>query len=88
MFNVSCSITKSNKAIRAWQVWWIEGPVCVCVFILSYHEDITVLREEALCVMLQLARVALKEQIGLVLQYVVPFLHPDERRQTNWIGGV
>jgi len=38
--------------------------------------------------MLQLARVALKEQIGLVLQYVSLVLHPDERRQTNWIGGV
>ena len=38
--------------------------------------------------MLRLARVALKEQIGLVLQYVSPVLHPDERRQTNWIGGV
>lgn len=38
--------------------------------------------------MLRLARVALKEQIGLVLQFVSPVLHPDERRQTNWIGGV
>lgn len=37
---------------------------------------------------MQLARIAPKEQIGLVLQYVRPALHPDERRQTNWIGGV
>lgn len=57
----------------------------VCVYFII---RITILRGEALCVMLGLARVALKEQIGLVLQYVSPLLHPDERLQTNWIGGV
>lgn len=41
---------------------------------LLHHEDVTVLREESLCVPLHLARVALEGQIGLVLQYVSPVL--------------